>query len=125
DAVGQPAVAHVRARADDAFAADGGGPGDDGLRVDHAVGADRHRVVDVRAGGIVHGDALDHQPIEDPPPLDGGEGGELLAVVDAHRLDRVGDGDGLHLGPGARQHADDVGEIELALVVVRLDLGQR
>jgi hypothetical protein len=29
------------------------------------------------------------------------------------------------LAPGARQHADDVGEVELALVVIGLDLIQR
>ena len=43
---------------------------DHDVRIDDGVGADRHRVLDVRRRRIEDGDAARHQPVEDAAALD-------------------------------------------------------
>ena len=94
-------------------------------RVEHGVLAHLHVDVDVGGGGVDHGHALGHQPVEDAPALDGRQLGELATIVDAERLGRIAHRHGLDPGAGLRHQADDVGEVQLALVVVGLDLAER
>ena len=110
---------------DDALAADGRLPLDHDLGIDRRVRIDRDGVLDVRAGRIENRDAALHQPVEDPPALDGRHRGELLAVVHAGRLAGIRRHDRVDARAGAGEDADHVRQVVLALVVVGAHLAER
>ena len=124
-AVGEPTGDDLTAGADDRIAADRGGALDEDVGIEHGVRADRDRVVHVGRGRIEDGDALGHQPVQRQPALDGGDLRELLAVVHAQRLGGITDRHALDPATRARQQLDHVGEVQLALVVVRAELAER
>lgn len=73
-------------------------------------------------GAVANGHSRASPFFDDPSLHDGFGGGELGAVIDANQRAGVGgeaDGAALFGGEG-----DDIGEIQLALCVVRIDLGQ-
>ena len=124
NALAQRRTRQMRSGAHHAVAADDARALDDDVWVDDGVGADRHRVLDVARCRIEHGDAALHQPVENARALHGGRDGELLPVVDAERLPLILHGHAFDARAAPVEDADDVGEVVLTLIVVRLHLGQ-
>src|SRR5262245_2853253 len=122
DAVGEARRAHLRARADDTFAADRGLPLDRDVRIDRRIRADRDGVLDVRAGRVEDRHAALHQPVEDQSAVDGRDRRELLAIVYAGGFGGIRSDDRFDLRTGPGQNPDDVGQVVLALIVVRAHL---
>ena len=82
------------------------------------------RRVEVGVVGVEHGDAPAHPPLVYPSPQHGLGRRQLAAVVDPAGLDGLGDhhrDDGV---AGVVQHRDDVGQVVLALSVVRAEAAQ-
>ena len=89
------------------------------------VGREPHVGVDVGPLGVPHRHAPPHPALVDPVPQLGLGHRQLRPVVDPGRLHGVGHGDGLHRVPGLVEHADDVGEVVLALGVGRAHPAER
>src|SRR5205085_662608 len=117
--------ADLTAGADHALAANFRGHVDDHVRIDDRVRADRHRIVDVSAGGVEDGHTREHVPVEDAPALDRGQRGELLAVVHAEGFVGILDGDRLDAAARLREEPDHVRQVVLALIVLRAHVVER
>src|SRR5438876_10422305 len=107
----------MAARRDRALGPDRGRALEDDLGMDRRVGADRDRVVDVRARGVDDGDAGGHQAVEVATAQDRRVGRELLPVGYPEGLGWVPGHHGFD--PDARLgYAGDGGrQVVLALVV--------
>ena len=89
--------------------------------LDHRVPPDLDGGVDVGGGGIDERHALGHQPLVDALAHQARGLGELGAVVDAQALGGVLEPERLDAVSLLGRVADDVGDVELALAVVRLE----
>ena len=121
DAIAHGASTHVAACAYHALRADGRGAFEDGPWIDHGVRADLHRVVHVGGGGVDHGHAFGHEPVERPPSQRGRDVGELPAVIDAETFLGVGRGERLGDRAVLGEEGDHVGEVVLPLLVLGRD----
>ena len=124
-AVADEGVAQEAAGADLAGRADGGAAEQVRVGADERVAA--HLDAPVHVGGlrVLDGDAGEHEPLEQAPAHGRVDDGELDAGVDAHAhllVVALEAGDGVL---GVEQQVDDVGEVELALVVVAAEARQR
>jgi hypothetical protein len=115
----------VAAGADHALGADGGHALQHHAGVEHGIGADHDGVVHVGRAGVQHGHAVCHQAVQDAAAMDGSELGELLPVVDAQTLARIRGHHRLEAPAVVAEDADDVGEVVLALLVLRRHSVQR
>ena len=99
---------------------------EDGERLDGGVGLELDGVVDPGRLRIDDGDAGQQVPLVDPVAEGGGGLGEVGARVHAGEADRVGFGAVRDRAASGRDDAfDRVGEVELALRVVCVELLQR
>src|SRR5262249_3598721 len=106
-------------------AADDGASVKTGPGLDPRVCGDLDFDVDPGGGRVDHGDAGEHVPFEDAPPRLGLDGGEVGAVVDAHRHGKVLGEVGHDRVPGRAHRRQHVGKVVLPLGVVAGDLPQR
>src|SRR5438552_1015372 len=116
--VADPRVLYIHMRSDAALGANLRFAFEDRERLDHGVLTDGDGGVDERAVGVDDGDAAQHQALEQPAARDVCRPGEPDAVLDPHRLARVVELDDRH----RLQVQEDVGQVELARIVVVLDL---
>ena len=100
------------------------GAGDHHARIDPRVAADLHVGVDVGGVGIHDGDALGHQSLGGAPAHDRGGPGQLGPAVHPECLFGVVQEQRLHGHALADRQRDDVGQVELALLVAVVELGQ-
>ncbi len=114
----------MAADSDDALASNGGLSLDHHLGIDRRVRTDRDGVLDIGAGRIEDGHAALHQPIEDPAALHGRHRRELFSVVHAGRFAGIGCDDRVDPGAGPSEDADHVGQVMLALIVIRPHLAE-
>jgi hypothetical protein len=92
---------------------------------DHRVGANRHVLVDRRRRRIVERDAGQHRGAVLARAQDGGDLREVDARVHAAQLGRVLEAQRRHASFALAVHRDEIGEVVLALGVVRRQLVQR
>src|SRR6185503_13228769 len=110
---------------EDDVVTDGAGAVDLGLRIDGDVSPEGHGGIDPRRGRVDHGDSGTHPALDDPAVELGAEAGQLDAVVDALCLPRVRDQVRAHPKALTAGDTEHVGEVLLALGVVRAHLAQR
>ena len=89
------------------------------------LGAEGHGGVDVGAGRVDHADALPHPVAVDPGPQRLLGLGQLDLVVDPHGLGHLGGLHGDDLVAGLAEDGDGVGQVVLALGVLRGQAAQR
>src|SRR5665647_899126 len=110
---------------EDDVVTDGAGTVDLGLRVDRHVAAERDVSVDPRRGRVDDGHSGAHPALDDAAVELGTEPRQLDAVVDTLGLPHVLDQMRAHPKAFGANDPQDVGEVLLALRVVRAHLGQR
>ena len=98
--------------------ADAGGAAQHGERVHDRIGLDLDTGLDERAGGIDDRDPGKHVAAVDPGPQLGVGLGQVDPGVDAHGHQRIVVAVGVHDLAVAGQDRGDVGQVQLALVVV-------
>src|SRR5207248_8826576 len=119
-AVADPRVLYIHVRSDAALGADLRFALDHAEGLDHGVGADGHAGVDEGRVRVDDGDPAEHQSLQEPAPQHVGGPGEPDAVLHAHGLIGVVEPDHVH----RLEVQEDVGQVELARLVVVGDLVQ-
>ncbi len=104
--------------------ADHAGSSDETTRFDHRIPAHLDPDVDVGRCGIHEGDPTLHQPLIHPPAHDPIRLGELAAIIDPEAFVGILEPERFDLPGGANAMADDVGQVDFALVVGRVHFFQ-